>query len=212
MRELRKRWIERRKQKNINDIESSEDNQEDSLSKAKMSRTESQQRIPIQKNKTATAKSILKQGKIDKNLLEETTPVHKSKVKLKQTKLNFQTNKIRNSSTNELSLFESKLHHKPGIEQLKTAKLTASTPLHANTKNIPLSPSLEKNDITIIEARSIKKTTNKLNDSKNSDQSSDNTKTKERHNRLLRSNKISKSSSKVLRTNSRLTRSMTKIS
>lgn len=208
MRELRKRW-KRKRPKNINDMESSEDNEMDNYSKAKVSRIESQQQIPIQKKKTKTARSILKQGKINKNPLEETTPVPKSKVKLKQTKLNFQTNEVANSNTNKQSLFESKLRNRPEIKQFKTAKLITSTPLRANTKNIPLSPSLEINNITSIETRSTRKTTNKLNDSKNSDQL-DNTIQKESNRLLRKRNRLSELSSQVLKRNSRLTRSMTK--
>lgn len=210
MRELRKRWIERRKRKNIKDIKSSEDDQEDSHSEAKKSRIESQRRIPVQKNKTKTAMSVLKQGKINKNLLEaDVTPVHKSKAKLKQTKLNFQTNEITNSNTKEIPLFESK-RNTPDIKRLQTAKLITSTPLRANIKNTSLSSNLEMNNITLIGMRSTKKTTNKLDDSKNSDEL-DNTKTQERTDRLLRrSNRISGLSSQVLKRNQRLTRSMIK--
>lgn len=204
MRELQKRWTERRKQRNVQDIESSEDSQEDSHLKAKVSHTdESQRRIPIQKKKTEKATSILKR-RININLLEETTPVHKSKVKLKQTKLNFQTNEITNSNTNEISLFDPR--NRPNNKQLKTAKLITSTPLRVGIKKLSQSPSLETNNITFIQTR----TASKLNDSKNNYQLG-NKKTQEKNNRLLRKKtKSTELSSQVLKTNPRLTRSMTK--
>lgn len=215
-RKLQKKWNERKRQRNVTNIESLEDeDQEDSHSKTKVPRTKSPRRIPIRKKKTEKAMSVSKQRKINKNLVEETTPMNKPKVKLKQTKLNFQTHEATNSNVNEISLFESKLRNKPENKQLRTVKLITSTPLRCsvNIRRIPLSPSLEINNITFIETT--KKTANKLDDSKNSDQLGD--KTQERNKRLLRSNTkigtpsgIGHKSSKVSKQNKRLTRSTTK--
>jgi len=73
-RELRKKWNKRKRERNITNIESSE---EDSHLKAKISRTESPRRISIREKKTE--KAISKQEKINKNLPEE-TPLHKIKL------------------------------------------------------------------------------------------------------------------------------------
>jgi len=209
-RELRKKWNKRKRERNITNIESSE---EDSYLKAKTSRTESPRRISIKGKKTEKATSISKREKINKNLPEE-TPLHKHKIKLKQTKLNFQTQKATNSNTNETSLFESKLYNKPKSKQSKIAKLITSTPrCSVSIKRLPLSPSLDINSITSIET--ITKTINKLDDSKNSDElgnrKTPEKKTQERNDRLLRSNtKSTGLLSQVLKTNQRLTRSQTK--
>lgn len=213
-RELRKKWNERKRQRNVTNIESLEDeDQEDNHSKTKVPRTKSPRRIPIRKKKTEKATSVSKQGKINKNLVEETTPMNKPKMKLKQTKLNFQTHEAINSNVNEISLFESKLRNKPENKQLQTVKLITSTPLRCSVNIRRISPSLEINNITSIETT--KKTANKLDDSKNSDQLGD--KTQERNKRLLRSNTktgtpsgTGHKSSKVSKQNKRLTRSMTK--
>lgn len=211
-RELQKKWNERKRKRDINNIGSSEDNDEDSHSKAKVSRTESPHRIPIREKKAKKTVSTPKQKKINKNLLEETTPLHEPKVKLRQTKLNFQTNEATNSNTNEMSLFESKLRNRPDNKQSKIAKLITSTPLHKNVRVtiVRLSPSLELNNITSI---GTKKTANKLNDSKNGDQlGNKNTpekKTQEKSDRLLRNSMKATGLSQVLKTNQRMTRSKT---
>ncbi|XP_071565111.1 uncharacterized protein [Temnothorax nylanderi] len=202
-RELQKKWNERKKRRLIRNItDSSEDDQEDSHSKAKVSRTERPRQIPIREKKTEKATPISNRKKIIKNPpinpLEETTPMHKSKVKLKQTKLNFQTHKATNSNTSKISLVESRLHNRPDNKQLTIAKLITSTPLRVNIRRLSLSPSLEINNITSIETT--KKTAKKLDDSKNSDQLG-NEKTREKNTRSLRSS---------TKTNQRLTRSMIK--
>lgn len=205
-RELQKKWNERKRQRD-NNIEPLEDNrslEKDSYSKAKVSRTESPRRILKRKKKAEKATSSSKQGKINKNLVEETTPMHKPKVKLKQTKLNFQTrlNEATNSNTNKISS-ELKLHNRPETKQSKIIELITSTPLRVNLRRLPLSPSLEINNITSIEVT--KKTANKLDDSKNSDQLSD-----QIRNRLRIRTKKTASSPQVLKPPQRLTRSMTK--
>jgi len=208
---LRKKWNKRKRERNITNIESSEE--EDSHLKAKASRTESPRRISIKEKRTKKATSISKQEKINKNLPEE-TPLHKRKVKLKQTKLNFQAQKATNSNTNEISLFESKLYNKSKSKQSKIAQLITSTPrCSVNIKRLPLSPGLEINNITSIET--ITKTTNKLDDSKNSDElgnrKTPEKKTQEKNDRLLRSNtKPTGLLSQISKTNQRLTRSKTK--
>ncbi|XP_071647204.1 uncharacterized protein [Temnothorax longispinosus] len=212
-RELHKKWNERKRRRLIRNItDSSEDDQEDSHSKAKVSRTEKPRQIPIREKKTEKATPIrtyTNQKKIIKNPpinpLEETTPMHKSKVKLKQTKLNFQTHEATNSNTSKISLVESRLHNRPDNKQLTIAKLITSTPLRVNIRR--LSPSLEINNITSIETT--KKTANKLDDSKNSDQLG-NEKTRERNTRSLRSSKTTGLSPQTSKTNQRLTRSMIK--
>lgn len=198
---------EAEKAKSISDIESLENSQEkDNQLKAKVSRTESPRQISIRKKKTEKAKSISKRDKINKNLLEETTPRYKPKNKLKQTKLNFQTHETTNSNKNEVSLLKSK---QSNSKQPEAAKLITSTPLRCsvNLRRVePLSPTLETNNITSIETA--RKTANKLDDSKNSDQLNNEKKTNDR---LLRSStKITAGSSLVSKTNKCLTRSMTK--
>lgn len=210
-RELQKKWNERKRQRD-NNIGPSKDNsslEEDSYSKAKVSRTENSRTLRKEK-KAEKAPSNLKQKKINKNLVEETTPLHKSKVKLKQTKLNFQSrlNETTNSNTNEVSSSESKLH-RPENKQSKIVELITSTPLRVTLQRLPLSPSLEINNITSIEMT--KKTANKLDDSKNSDQlSSQNTQAEHSRNRLRNRTKKITSSSQVSKPYQRLTRSMKK--
>lgn len=227
---MQKKWNERKRQRNIRGIESLEDSQEkNSHPKAKVSRTKSPRRIPIRekkaekpksnsdiessedshpkpkesctksprqipirKKKAEKAKLILKQNEINKTLLEETTPRHKPKNKLKQTKLNFQT--------------QSKLSNSKQM----AVKMITSTPLscRVNIRRIKsLSPTLEINNLTSIDTT--RKTANKLDDSKNSDQL-DNEKTEKRNDRLLRSSSRITVSSSVSKTNKRLTRSMIK--
>lgn len=101
-RKLQKKWNLRKRQRNTVN-ESSENEQEDGHSKAKVSHTGSPQQIPIRKKKARKVTS--KQEKINEHLPKETTPLHEPKVKLKQTKLNFQNRESTNS--NEMSLFES---------------------------------------------------------------------------------------------------------
>lgn len=215
-RQLWKKWNERKGQRNTKNSESSEeDDREDGHSKAKVPRVESPRRIPIRKKKAKKATSTSKQEKINKNLLEETTPLHKPKVKLKQTKLNFQTREVTNSNTNEISLFKSKFHNRSNSKRSEiAAKLITSTPLRhgVNIRKSMSSPDLEKNNITFI--KTTKNTANKLDDSKNSDQlrnkKTPEKKTQEKTGRLLRNNtKATGLLSQVLKTRQRLTRSMT---
>ncbi|KYM77309.1 hypothetical protein ALC53_12290 [Atta colombica] len=160
-RELKKKWSERIRQKTtentISPGDSLEDNQETNHSNAKKRRIKSPQRVLIKKKKVE--KAVLKQKKINKNPIE-ITPFHKSNVKLKQTKLNFQTQAATTSNANQISSSESKLGNKPDSEQSKIPELITSTPLYRKIRNIPLSPTLEINDITCIDTT--KKTTNRL--------------------------------------------------
>lgn len=209
-----KKWKERKKHKKITTIGSSEDEdtQEESHSKANVSRTKSSRKILTKKKKTEKATSILEQEKIDKNLPEE-TPLHTRKVKLKQTKLNFQPREATSSKTNEKSLFEPKLRNVPSNTQLK---LITSTPLNCrvNVTKLPSSPSLESNNITHIET--LKKTTNKAkndDDSKNhvkpENKKTPEKKAQETNSRILRSNKTgTRTTSQNLKTNLHFTRSM----
>ncbi|XP_077276045.1 uncharacterized protein LOC143904923 [Temnothorax americanus] len=211
-RELQKKWNERKRRRLVRNItDSSEDDQEDSHSKAKVSRTERPRQIPIREKKTEKVTPISNRKKIIKNPsinpLEETTPMHKSKVKLKQTKLNFETHEATKSNTSKISLVESRLHNRPDNKQLTIAKLITSTPLRVNVRRLPLSPSLQINNITSIETT--KKTANKLDDSKNSDQLG-NEKTRESNNRSLRSSTKTTGLSPQMKRNQRLTRSMIK--
>lgn len=166
-RKLQKKWNLRKRQRNTVN-ESSENEQEDGHSKAKVSHTGSPQQIPIRKKKARKVTS--KQEKINEHLPKETTPLHEPKVKLKQTKLNFQNRESTNS--NEMSLFESKFHNRFNKWSKSAVNLITSTPVcpKVNTErlSITLSPTLEKNNITSIE--SIKHTTNKLDKHKSSNQ------------------------------------------
>jgi len=159
-RELKKKWSERIRQKTtestISPGDSLEDNQETNYPNAKKRRIKSPQRVLIKKKKVE--KAVLKQKKINKNPIE-ITPFHKSNVKLKQTKLNFQTQAATTSNANQISS-ESKLGNKPDSKQSKIPELITSTPLYRKIRNIPLSPTLEINDITCIDTT--KKTTNRL--------------------------------------------------
>ncbi|EGI59156.1 PREDICTED: uncharacterized protein LOC105152183 [Acromyrmex echinatior] len=163
-RELKKKWSKRIRQKTTENTtlpkDSLEDNQETNHLNAKKRRTKSPQQILIKKKKTEKTTSVLKQKKINKNPIE-ITPFHKSKVKLKQTKLNFQTQAATTSNANQISSSESKLGNKPDSERSKIPKLITSTPLHRKIRNIPLSPTLEINDITRIDTT--KKIANRLN-------------------------------------------------
>ncbi|XP_011866539.1 PREDICTED: uncharacterized protein LOC105561296 [Vollenhovia emeryi] len=209
--ELQKKWNKRKRQKNVANIKSSEDDQEDSRSRAEVSRAESQRRVPMRGKETKKATFISKRRKSNKTLLEEATPVHKSKV-LKQTKLNFQAREATNSNANE-SFFESKLCSRPDgpSKRPMTAEVFAtsgkpftSTPLRVNLTRLPLSPNLENNDLTSIETT--KKTANKLGNSKNGRPG--NKQTPERSDRSLpHSAKTTRLSSRISRTK-RLTRSM----
>ncbi|KYN35927.1 hypothetical protein ALC56_09718 [Trachymyrmex septentrionalis] len=160
-RELKKKWSERirRKTTTENTIEdSSEANQETNHPNAKKRRIKSPQRVLIKKKKAEKATSVLKQKKINKNPIE-ITPFHKSKIKLKQTKLNFQTQAATTSNANQIFSSESKLGNKPD-KRSKIPELITSTPLHPKIRNVPLSSTLEINDITRIDTT--KKTANRL--------------------------------------------------
>ncbi|XP_018393103.1 PREDICTED: E3 ubiquitin-protein ligase BRE1-like [Cyphomyrmex costatus] len=172
-RELQKRNT-RKKQKIDKNTKSSEDNSTDSQEirypKTKKAHTKSSQQISIKKNKAKKATFVLRQKKINKNSVE-TTSLHRSnnKIKLKQTKLNFQTRTDEVSNKNQTSSSKSKLSSKPDSKQSKISKLIASTPLHNRkykVKNVPSSPTLEISNITSIE----EKTANKLDYSKDRDE------------------------------------------
>ncbi|KYN17163.1 PREDICTED: trigger factor-like [Trachymyrmex cornetzi] len=155
-RELKRKWRERLRQNTTTENttlpeDSSDDNQETNHPNAKKARTKSPQRVLIKKKKTKKATSALKQKKINKNPIE-ITPFHKSKVKLKQTKLNFQTQAATTSNANQISSSELKLGNKPDSKRSKIPKLITSTPLHRKISNVPLSSTLEINDITRIES------------------------------------------------------------
>lgn len=214
-RQLQKKWSERKRQKTTTENtklseDSSEDNQETNHPNAKKARTKRPQRISIKKKKAEKATSVLKQKKINKNPIE-TTLFDKPKVKLKQTKLNFQTQMATTSNANQISSSESKLSNKPDSKQSKTSKLITSTPLcrKDEIRNVPLSPTLEINNITRIDTT--KKTAIRLDYSKDSNELGIKTpekKTPEKVDRLLRSSTKSLRSSKVLNTTQRRTRSM----
>lgn len=164
-RELQKKWNEKKRQKiNLKYIESSESNEDSRIHSG------SQQQIPIRKNETEPVPSTPKQQKkVYRNLPEE-TPLHKSKKRFKQTKLNFQINQITNSanSMNENSLFVSKLHKKPDKKKPKMAPLGTSTPLYPR-KSRKISSSSSTDDIVnITDIEAPKQTIDNLNDSKNS--------------------------------------------
>ncbi|XP_070168850.1 DNA ligase 1 [Polyergus mexicanus] len=163
-RELQKKWNEK---KNLKHIESSESNEEDNQTHTKSSR-----QISMRKNETEIVPSTSKQQeKVYRNLSEE-TPLHKSKKKFKQTKLNFQINQITDSanSMNENSLFVSKLHNEPDKKKPKMIPLGTSTPLYRSTrKSRKISSSSNADDIiNITDIEALKQTADKLNDSKNS--------------------------------------------
>lgn len=208
-RELQKKWNERKRQRNIKNIESSEEEgQEDDRSKTKISRTESTRRISMGAKKAEKAVSISKREKINTNLLVETTPLYKPKVKLKQTKLNFQAQEATNSNANQTSLSESKVRDRLVSKQSNIAKFITSTPIYNkfHTRKVLSSSSLEINNITSIQTT--RRTANKLNDSKNSDLKTKGPE-KERNERLSRStSRIT--GSRILRKSQRLTKSMKK--
>ncbi|XP_012531955.1 uncharacterized protein LOC105834201 [Monomorium pharaonis] len=218
-RQLQKKWNERKRQritKNSEISESSEDDREDNHSKAKVPRVKNPRQIPTKKKTKKATTSTLKQKNINKNLLVEITPLLNPKVKLKQTKLNFETREVTNSNTNEISLFESKSHNRSNNSKQSepdVAKLITSTPLHHKVdirKGPTSSPTLERNNIASIATQNM---ANKLNVSRNDDQLSDKKtpkkKTQGRTNRLLRSHsKTIGLLPQVLKTNQRLTRSL----
>lgn len=153
-RKLQKKWNERRKQRIISTNIESSDNEEDNQTKE--ARTESSLQISIREKETEPIPSTSKQQtKIYKNVTEE-TPLHKPKIRFKQTKLNFQTNQTANSasSINEGLSFASKPHDKleNPKKKLKIIPLGTSTPLHRSRRRISSSSSLEIDNITNIKA------------------------------------------------------------
>jgi len=152
--QLRKKWNERKRQKIISTNIESSDNEEDNQTKE--AHTESSLQISIREETEPVPSTSKQQTKIYGNLTEE-TPLHKPKIKFKQTKLNFQTNQTANSasSINENLLFASKPHDKleNPKKKLKIIPLGTSTPLHrSRRRRISSSPSSEINNITDIEA------------------------------------------------------------
>lgn len=153
--QLRKKWNERKRQKIISTNIESSDNEEDNQTKE--AHTESSLQISIREKETEPVPSTSKQQtKIYGNLTEE-TPLHKPKIKYKQTKLNFQTNQTANSasSINENLLFASKPHDKLENlkKKLKIIPLGTSTPLHrSRRRRLSSSSSSEIDNITDIEA------------------------------------------------------------
>lgn len=163
-RELQKKWNEKKRQKkNSKYIESSESNEEDNRT-----HTKSPRQISIRKNETEIVPSTSKQQeKVYRNLSEE-TPLHKSKKKFKQTKLNFKINQITNSanSMNENSLFVSKLHNEPDKKKPRMIPLGTSTPLYHNArKSRKISSSYSADDnVNITDIEVPKQTVDNLND------------------------------------------------
>lgn len=158
-RELQNKWNKRKKQEGITkNITSSENNSNDAHSEAhsdahseaEVSHTKSPHQTLInEKGTEPIVSSLKKQKQNDKNLLE-VTPMNKSKIKLKQTKLNFKTTQSKNSSNgNESSLFQSKPHTKLGSKNQKVAQLITSTPLNPRVNNKLIS-TLELDNITEI--------------------------------------------------------------
>lgn len=169
-RELQKKWNERKRRKNTSrNIESSENNEEDSHTQ--VTYTESPWRVSIREKETEAVPSTSKQQeKVYGNLPEE-TPLYKPKVRFKQTKLNFQTNQTTNStnSVDKSPSIVSKLHNKLDKKKPRMAPLGTSTPLPRSTRNsrkISSSSSLEIENITNI--KTLKQTADKLNDNENS--------------------------------------------
>lgn len=165
--QLQEKWNER-KQRIISTNNESSDNEEDNQTKE--AHTESSLQIPIREKETEPVPSTSKQQtKIYKNLTEE-TPLHKPKIRFKQTKLNFQTNQTANSasSVNENLSFASKPHDKleNSKKKLKIIPLGTSTPLHRSRRRISSSSSLEIDNITNIKATT--RPADKFNDFENS--------------------------------------------
>lgn len=208
--QLRKKWNERKKQKIISTNIESSDNEEDNQTKE--AHTESSLQISIREKETEPVPSTSKQQtKIYGNLTEE-TPLHKPKIKFKQTKLNFQTNQTANSasSINENLSFASKPHDKleNPKKKLKIIPLGTSTPLHrSRRRRISSSSSSEIDNITDIEAST--QPADKFNDFENSRLT--NKKIKRRKTpKLVRTTKSigSLSQLQAVETNQRYTRNM----
>lgn len=159
--ELQKKWNERKRRKNTSrNIESSDNNEEDSHPQAQVTHTKSSRKI-LREKETEELASTSKQEKVFRNLPEE-TPLYKPKIRFKQTKLNFHTNQTTNSGNSKDASFELKLHKKLVKKKLKIAPLSTSTPLPDKVRNrkIPSSSNSEIEHITDIETP--KQTVDKL--------------------------------------------------
>ncbi|XP_029175475.1 uncharacterized protein LOC114943920 [Nylanderia fulva] len=159
----RQKRNERKKRKNTSkNIELSNNNEEDSYTQ--VTSTKSSRQI-LKENETEKLPSTSKQ-KVFRNLPEETTPLYKPKIRLKQTKLNFHTNQPTNNSKD--ANFDSKLHDELVKKKLKITPLGTSTPLPDTIRNkkVSSSSSSEMGNITNIEI--LKPTIDKLKKSKGS--------------------------------------------
>lgn len=216
-RELQKKWNERKRQKNTSRIiESSDNNEEDSQPQTQVTHTKSPRQI-VRKKETEKLASTSKQEKVFRNLPEE-TPLYKSKVKFKQTKLNFHTNQTTNSDNSKDANFELKLHNepikkkpvkkKPIKKKLKVIPLGTSTPLPdevRNSKKISSSSNSEIGNITDIETP--KQTVDKLKNVKGSRLTNKIVKRKKKTPKLSQGT-IKSIESRTMKTDQRYTRSM----
>lgn len=148
-RKLQEKWSKRMKQNIMKNIESSEDdNSDDVHSKVEVSQIKSLSRAPTKKRKIASPSKQQKQT--NKSLLEA-TPMNKPKIKLKQTKLDFQATEPTNSdNVNKKSLIQSESHTKPNSKNKKLAQLVTSTPLPPRVRSKVMISTLEIDNITEI--------------------------------------------------------------
>lgn len=161
-RELQDKWNKRKKQKNITKniaIPENDGDNNDAHSKTEVLHTKSPHQTSINEKE---AESFSKQRKQNNKNLLEVTPMNKSKIRLKQTKLNFQTTQSTKSDTiNKGPLLQSRPHVKLGKNQ-KVTQLVTSTPLHPRVKS-KLIPTLEIDNITEIGSLSKELTDNTSN-------------------------------------------------
>lgn len=186
-RELRDKWNKRKRQKNMKIIASENDNNDDTHSEAEESYTENPHKTSINKKDTKKTASSLKQQKQTDENPSEATPMNKSKSKLKQTKLNFQSTPSSSNNVNKDSVLQSKPYTKLGSKNQKVTQLVSSTPKH------PVAIStLEIDNITEIGSPP-KKVADNLKDSKKNSRSRNKNGPKKRIQQLRKSPRSIKS-------------------